>query len=278
MLDSLNVPTSALMGLAGAAVAVSVMGGTPGQAMAATAPIGSGSSGQEVQAIQKALGIKVDGKYGKTTQAAVTDFQIRQGLKEIDGVVGKETAKALGLDEQYRPMGYVVTNSGIGLNVREGPGLGYFVVGGAPDGAFLEQDYETVVYNDGYAWTPLYGGGWVAADYTVEGGYSPVAYYGDEGCGRPVAYYDGCGGYGDVGYYQDDYYGDDYYGDNYYEGYSPTAYRPVAYRPVGYYGGDYYGGGYYGGGYYPVGYGGGYYGGYYPVAYGGGGCGCNGYN
>ncbi len=249
VLDNLNVSSSALMGLAGAAVAASVMGGTSGQAMAATAPVGPGSSGQEVQAVQKALGVKTDGQYGKSTQAAVMDFQIRQGMKEIDGVVGKETAKALGLDEQYRPMGYVETNSGIGLNIRGGPGTGYFVVGGAPDGAFLEQDYETVVYNDGYAWTPLYTGGWVASDYTNEDDYYPVSYYEGGSCGEEVSYRDPCGdSYDyeeDVSYQEDDYY--------------PVAYRPVAYRPV----------------YRPV---------YYQVAYDGGcgrpvsysDCGCNG--
>lgn len=220
VLDSLNVPTSALMGLAGAAVAASVMGGTSGQAMAATAPVGAGSSGQEVQSIQKALGIKVDGTYGKTTQSAVTDFQIRQGLKEIDGVVGKETATALGLDEQYRPIGYVETNSGIGLNIRSGPGTGYFVVGGAEDGAFLEQDYETVVYNEGYAWTPLYTGGWVASDYTTEDDYYPVS-YNEDSCGE-VSY--SCG---------DDYSEEDVAYDDYYD-YYPVSYRPV-YRPVAYY-------------------------------------------
>ncbi|MCL6434126.1 MAG: peptidoglycan-binding protein [Leptolyngbyaceae cyanobacterium HOT.MB2.61] len=207
----LSVSGSALMGLAGAAVAVSVLGGTPGKATAATAPIGPGSTGAEVQAIQKALGIEADGSYGVKTQTAVTDFQLRQGLKEIDGVVGKETAKALGLDEQYRPIGFVETCSGCGLNIRSGPGLGYHIIGGAPDGAFLYQDYETVVYNDGYAWTPLCDdcGGWVASDYTTED-YYPVSYGGcgyDTGCGDyyPVSYggcgYDtGCGDYYPVSY------------------------------------------------------------------------------
>ncbi len=131
--ENLNVPTSAALGLAGAAVAASVLGaGASDKAMAATAPVSSGSSGQAVEAIQKALGIQVDGKYGSRTEAAVTDFQLRQGLKQIDGVVGQETAKALGLDENYHPVGYVDTYSGIGLNIRNGPGLGYWIVGVLP--------------------------------------------------------------------------------------------------------------------------------------------------
>ncbi|WP_421658008.1 peptidoglycan-binding protein [Leptothermofonsia sp. ETS-13] len=248
----LSVSGSALMGLAGAAVAVSVLGGAPGKATAATAPIGPGSTGNEVQAIQKALGIEADGSYGIKTQTAVIDFQIRQGLKEIDGVVGKETAKALGLDEQYRPIGFVETCSGCGLNIRSGPGLGYQIIGGAPDGAFLHQDYETVVYNDGYAWTPLCDdcGGWVASDYTTED-YYPVS-YGE--CGYDY----GCG----------DYYPVSYGGCGY--DYGCGDYYPVSYGGCGYdYGcGDYY----------PVSYGGCGYdygcGDYYPVSYGGCGCGC----
>ncbi|MGA7934649.1 MAG: peptidoglycan-binding protein [Kovacikia sp.] len=274
----LKVSNVALMGLAGAAVAASVLGGTSGKAMAATAPVAPGSSGETVQAVQKALGIQADGQFGTKTQAAVMDYQIRQGLKEIDGVVGKETAKALGLDENYRPVGFVETCSGCGLNIRSGPGVGYWVVGGAPDGAYLEQDYETVIYNDGYAWTPLYTGGWVAADYTEEG-YYPVSYggYGYGGYGDDCGGYDhGCGGH------------DDYYPVSYDHGgcgYDSCG-EEDDYHPVSYHGGC----GYDSCGredYYPVSYGrykhhrGGCYGGcedYYPVAYyysSDCGCGCN---
>ncbi|UBF25430.1 peptidoglycan-binding protein [Kovacikia minuta CCNUW1] len=210
--ENLNIPSSAVVGLAGVAVAVSVLGGAPDKATAATTLIGPGNSGQSVEAVQKALGIKVDGKYNTKTETAVTDFQIRQGLKRIDGIVGAETAKALGLDENYRPIGYVDTYSGIGLNIRSGPGTAYWIIGGAPDGAYLDQDYESVIYNDGYAWTPLYDGGWVASDYTTES-YYPVSYYGD-----------------------------DYY-DSGYEEYYPVSYRGgggcyrwrCCYRPINYY-------------------------------------------
>jgi uncharacterized protein YraI len=200
----LHLSNSALVGLAGAAVAASVLGGMPEKAMAAT-PVAHGSSGEAVEAIQAALGIEVDGQYGPKTEAAITDFQIRQGLEKIDGVVGQETAKSLGLDEEYRPVGFVETNSGIGLNIRRGPGVSHHIIGGAPDGAFLYQDYETVIYNgyDGYAWTPLETGGWVASDYTVEP-YRPVSY---DSCGRcGDSSYDN--GYGRGGYYPVSY-GDD---------------------------------------------------------------------
>lgn len=230
----MRIASTAVMGIASAVVAASVLGGSAEKGMAATPLLSPGSTGAEVQAVQKALGIPVNGKYESKTEIAVTDFQIRQGLKEIDGIVGQETAKALGLDEQYRPIGYVDTYYGSGLNIRSGPGLGYWRIGAAPDGAYLYQNYEVVAYNDGYAWTPLASGGWVAADYTT-GGYYPVGYYGGYGGGyggyRSTRYYGGYGG-GYGGYRSTRYYGG--YGGGYY-------------RPTGYYGGC---GGGYGYGYY----------------------------
>jgi len=173
-----KVSATACMSVAGAVVAVSVLSGSPDQAMAATPVIGSGSSGAEVQAVQKALGIQVDGQYGSKTEAAVTDFQIRQGLKQIDGMVGAETTKALGLDEKYQPVGYVDTYYNVGVNVRSGPGLDYRVIGGGPDGVYLSEDYSETAYADGYRWTKLEEGpGWVATRYTYEGGEVPVSSY-----------------------------------------------------------------------------------------------------
>lgn len=81
-------------------------------------PLCLGSSGSPVRALQTilnglqlALGPKlaVDGRFGKTTHAAVTTLQRRKGLK-ADGVVGPKTANALGL--HYRPINekpYVVS-------------------------------------------------------------------------------------------------------------------------------------------------------------------------
>lgn len=184
-----NLPNSALMTAAGIAVTATVLSTGSDRAMAATPVQGAGSSGAKVQAVQKALGIQADGQYGSKTEAAVTDFQIRQGLKQIDGVVGKETATALGLDEKYRPVGYVSTPSRIGVNIRSGPGLGYARVGGAGDGAYLSQDYSNTVNRDGYTWTRVPGRGWVAADYTYGGNDNG-------GSERPVSFPGGgSGGY-----------------------------------------------------------------------------------
>jgi hypothetical protein len=237
--ENISLSPSALMGLAGVAMAASVLGGVSDRAVAATPALNVGSSGQSVESVQKALGVKVDGHYGAKTQAAVMDFQIRSGLKEIDGVVGQETAKALGLDEQYHPMGYVVTNTGIGLNIRRGPSTYTSIIGGAPDGAYLYQDYETVIYNEGYAWTPLYTGGWVASDYTRRrGGYRDVAYEPD------YPHYGGGGYEPDYPHYRESGYERDY---PHYRGGCDEGYRrPVSYcgggdyeRPVSGWGGGY---------------------------------------
>lgn len=193
----LQIPSSAWMGLAGAAVVVSLISSSPEKAAAATTPVSFGSSGAEVQAVQKALGIAADGQYGSKTEAAVTDFQIRQGLKQIDGVVGQETAKAMGLDEKYKPTGYVDTASGVGVNIRTGPGLDYRRIGGAYDGAYLDEIDEDVVFTDGYAWRPLDDGGWVATNYTY-GNEGPDYYY--DFYETPVSYDNG---YYDNGYYDE---------------------------------------------------------------------------
>ena len=60
-----------------------------------------GDTGPEVETLQNALvkigaapSLKVDGKYGPSTTAAVTAFQTSNGLT-ADGVVGKQTADAI---------------------------------------------------------------------------------------------------------------------------------------------------------------------------------------
>jgi|GEM_PF-1321234 len=165
---------SALMTLAGAAVVAASIGS--GNAMAATASYGTGASGDEVTHIQKALGIAADGAYGAKTEASVMDFQVRQGLKQIDGIVGKETATALGLNEKYKPvdLGVVDTNSGIGLNVRSGPGLDYRRIGGLEDGTVVNIYGDEVVSYD-YSWQREASGGWVATEY-VSDYYEPTSY------------------------------------------------------------------------------------------------------
>jgi peptidoglycan hydrolase-like protein with peptidoglycan-binding domain len=47
-----------------------------------------------VEAVQRRLGIGVDGDFGAKTEAAVKEFQRNRGL-DPDGVVGKQTWAAL---------------------------------------------------------------------------------------------------------------------------------------------------------------------------------------
>lgn len=78
-----------------------------------------GSMGEEVSAVQSALKDrgyydgKVDGIYGTITKNAVTKFQKDNGLK-TDGIAGKQTLKALGIDEGND----VFTSSDISLLAR----------------------------------------------------------------------------------------------------------------------------------------------------------------
>jgi hypothetical protein len=76
--------------------------GTPlalGQTTAqAPAPqtLSSGSSGSAVKALQAALGVRQTGTFTASTLRAVKTFQRRNGLA-VDGIVGPQTAAALGL-------------------------------------------------------------------------------------------------------------------------------------------------------------------------------------
>ena len=55
-----------------------------------------GDKGEIVKALQRAVGIHADGDFGQITEQAVRDFQREHGLT-IDGKVGKQTGKLLGL-------------------------------------------------------------------------------------------------------------------------------------------------------------------------------------
>jgi peptidoglycan hydrolase-like protein with peptidoglycan-binding domain len=229
----LNLPGSAGVTLAGVALAVATVSASAEQATAATTALAQGSSGETVVNVQKALGIEADGSFGPQTEAKVMDFQIRQGMQQVDGVVGQETATALGLNEQYQPtdLGFVQTNTGIGLNVRSGPGIDFRRIGGLEDGVVVETFGEPVERY--YNWQRIGDGAWVATDYVApyyEGTsydpYDDYGYYpqsGDScGCNYEPRSYDPCDRYYDErGYDSCDRYYQDY---SYDDCYSPTSY------------------------------------------------------
>jgi hypothetical protein len=62
----------------------------------APSTLSAGSSGNAVSALQAALGIKQTGSFSAATARAVRSFQRRNGLT-VDGIVGPQTAGALGL-------------------------------------------------------------------------------------------------------------------------------------------------------------------------------------
>ncbi|MDX2244740.1 MAG: SH3 domain-containing protein [Leptolyngbyaceae cyanobacterium bins.302] len=83
--------------------------------------------------------------------------------------------------------GVVSTNSGIGLNVRSGPGLSFSIIGGAEDGNSLTL-IGSPVFADGYRWQRVSSGGWVATDY-VDGRFIGIST--GDGCLREIS---ACGG------------------------------------------------------------------------------------
>ena len=77
-----------------------------------------GSQGSEVREVQRRLKLwgyykgSVDGVFGAGTRSAVISFQKKNGLK-ADGVVGKSTYRALGMESAYQAL-LNQTSSGVG--------------------------------------------------------------------------------------------------------------------------------------------------------------------
>lgn len=164
-------------GVLSLAIAVSTLSGG-GQAWAQEVYVQYGDRGTTVREIQRRLGVSATGYFGPETEQAVRDFQAQNGLA-VDGIVGPETLDAL--DYSIRPVatdsdavgaGTVATRTGIGLNIRSGPGLSYPIIDAVEDGTVLDLG-SARVSADGYEWAQLADGrwlqAWVASDYVREG-------------------------------------------------------------------------------------------------------------
>jgi peptidoglycan hydrolase-like protein with peptidoglycan-binding domain len=87
--------------LVAASIAVLGAGAAVGQQAASSGSVSSGllaagAHGSAVSAVQRALGISASGVFDQETKAAVEHFQRRRGLL-VDGIVGPQTRRALGL-------------------------------------------------------------------------------------------------------------------------------------------------------------------------------------
>ena len=87
---------SAVLACAAAAAVPAAAAAATGGASSAAKVLKKGSRGDAVRALQRRLGVAVDGVFGPQTRRAVMRFQRRNGLTP-DGVVGPATKAALGL-------------------------------------------------------------------------------------------------------------------------------------------------------------------------------------
>tara|TARA_Y100000389_G_scaffold103024_1_gene99920 strand:+ start:195 stop:1061 length:867 start_codon:yes stop_codon:yes gene_type:complete len=103
-----------------------------------------GDTGEEVRKIQKALQIRVDGKFGNLTGLSVRKFQDQNDL-EIDGVVGPLTWKALKIDElkEEKPTPLNTTNDSNYLWIFDN---GH---GGIIDGVYQTSGKRSPKWDDG---------------------------------------------------------------------------------------------------------------------------------
>lgn len=104
-----NAPTATTP--AGGSTAPAAGGSTTPAGAAGGALLKVGSQGPEVEKVQKALKINVDGKFGPQTKTAVEKFQKDNGLK-VDGVVGPQTRAKLFTGSSGNPPASGPTSSG----------------------------------------------------------------------------------------------------------------------------------------------------------------------
>lgn len=73
-----------------------------------------GSEGEDVKKLQTLLGLKADGKFGPATEAALKDWQKKNGLT-ADGIAGNATLQKIGLNDKQPPA--LVSENANDLNI-----------------------------------------------------------------------------------------------------------------------------------------------------------------
>lgn len=134
-----------------------------------------GSTGNAVRALQENLvllgyPIATDGIYGAKTQAAVRDYQGKNGLA-VDGIAGTITQKSISdavSKKNDSAEGYMVHVKASALNIRKGAGTNYAITGTIRDKGV----YKIVSESTGSGaskWGKLADGrGWIALDYCTK--------------------------------------------------------------------------------------------------------------
>ena len=176
---NLEIPRSAIAGVAGIVVATAVVGSAP----SAQAIVRTGDACPAVGDVQTALNARgfnagaVDSNFGPQTANAVRSFQAFNGLA-TDGVVGPATASALGLGNVtcvgagggQEVSGTVTASS---LTVRTGAGLRFGSVGNFSSGTTVSYDPTSRTNSDGFTWVRvtdgIYSGRWVAESFLGDG-------------------------------------------------------------------------------------------------------------
>ena len=118
LLLALSLVLAVSAATAGIAVTSAVAQPTAVEVAVESAVLRQGSTGAEVKEVQRRLKMwgyyagSVDGIFGTATKKAVVAFQKKNGLS-ADGVVGRATYAALGMNDSYNALG---GNSGTGSN------------------------------------------------------------------------------------------------------------------------------------------------------------------
>ena len=106
-----------------------------------------GSKGEDVKVLQKCLNLKIDGHFGKITEAAVKLFQTKFGLKP-DGIVGGYTWGKLGMSTSDISENSFTTSSGLVINKKYLSEGEYLNASIKPEWLFL---HHTAGWNNPYA-------------------------------------------------------------------------------------------------------------------------------